>query len=208
MRERIPTVISLAALAVALLGWTSLGHAAGSLVLPAHSVGTAQLQDGAVTAAKVRKHALLASNFRPGQLPRGPRGAQGAPGAPGAPGPSDAYSAFAAGPSAVAVGTSPARVVELQIPQAGDYVIGATGYFVSGGSGIPSVTCTLDTLGGDADTAQFLVSNPTPVAFSVTHEYPGAGVVDLDCATRAPVDARSVRITAVRVGTLESTDAG
>jgi hypothetical protein len=64
--------------------------------LPAGSVGTSQLKDGAVTARKVRVHSLLAKDFKPGQLPSGAgstsggtggAGSQGSAGNPGPPGP-------------------------------------------------------------------------------------------------------------------------
>jgi hypothetical protein len=66
------------------------GSAAAATGLAANSVGTRQLRNGAVTAAKVRRGTLLARDFRRGQLPagaRGPQGLQGAPGLGGAPGP-------------------------------------------------------------------------------------------------------------------------
>jgi hypothetical protein len=44
-------------------------YAAG--VIPAGSVGTQQLQNGAVTSQKVRAHSLLAVDFKQGQLPQG-----------------------------------------------------------------------------------------------------------------------------------------
>jgi hypothetical protein len=74
--NRLSLVLSSAALAVALLGATPLGEAAGEL-LPRRSVGTAQLQDGAVTAAKVKDRSLLARDFKQGQLPRGEPGPPG-----------------------------------------------------------------------------------------------------------------------------------
>lgn len=80
MRQRLALVLSSAALAVSVLGATPLGEAAGDLVLPRRSVGTEQLQDGAVTAAKVEDRSLLARDFKSGQLPRG---AQGPPGPAG-----------------------------------------------------------------------------------------------------------------------------
>ncbi len=90
--------IALVALFVA-LGGTSYA----ALTLPKNSVGTKQLRNGAVTAAKVRKGSLLAKDFKAGQLPRGPQGLAGVqgppgqqgqkgdPGTPGAPGTARAY---------------------------------------------------------------------------------------------------------------------
>ncbi|MBA2643008.1 MAG: hypothetical protein H0U82_08790 [Actinobacteria bacterium] len=77
MRARLPLLLASAALVVALLGSTPLGEAAGRIVLPRGSVGTAQLQAGAVTAAKVKNRSLLARDFKPGQLPRGEPGPPG-----------------------------------------------------------------------------------------------------------------------------------
>src|SRR4051794_15587974 len=65
-------VVASVALAVALGG---TGYAA--LVLPPNSVGTAQLKAGAVVAAKVKPHSLVAANFKAGQLPAGPAGPVG-----------------------------------------------------------------------------------------------------------------------------------
>ena len=76
MTNRLSLALSAAALLVALLGATPLGEAAGEL-LPRGSVGTTQLQDGAVTAAKVKDRSLLARDFKPGQLPRGAAGPPG-----------------------------------------------------------------------------------------------------------------------------------
>ena len=90
---RLPIALSAAAVAVVVLGATPLGYAAKRLVLPPNSVGTAQLKKGAVTAAKVRTHALTAADFAPRQLAGGPAGPAGDPGpqgpagAPGARGP-------------------------------------------------------------------------------------------------------------------------
>jgi hypothetical protein len=81
-------VVACIALAVALGG---TGYSA--IALPANSVGTKQLKNGSIIAKKVRKHSLLASNFKRGQLQAGPpgqagpKGADGLPGAAGPPGP-------------------------------------------------------------------------------------------------------------------------
>ncbi len=63
------------------------GGAWAAITLPANSVGTKQLKDGAVTAAKVKRGSLLASDFESGQLPKGATGPQGPKGDTGATGP-------------------------------------------------------------------------------------------------------------------------
>jgi hypothetical protein len=82
-------VIACLALAVALGG---TGYAA--IVLPANTVGTAQLKNNAVNSLKVKNASLLKADFKPGQLPVGPVGPQGPPGPAGAAG-----AAGAAGPA-------------------------------------------------------------------------------------------------------------
>lgn len=74
-------VVACAALFVSLGG---VGYAA--IILPANSVGTRQLKKNAVNSAKVKKHSLLKSDFKRGQIPRGPQGIQGAQGIHGAQG--------------------------------------------------------------------------------------------------------------------------
>ena len=75
-------VVSCVALAVALGG---TGYAISSL--PAGSVGTKQIRNGAVTGAKVKARTLDATKFKKGTLLQGPRGEQGAPGTPATPSP-------------------------------------------------------------------------------------------------------------------------
>jgi hypothetical protein len=85
-KSKITTLAAFTALAVAVLGATPVGHAAGKLVLGRSSVGTAQLKKNAVTTAKVRNRSLLAVDFKKGQLPAGPQGPKGDQGAKGDPG--------------------------------------------------------------------------------------------------------------------------
>lgn len=67
---------------VALFGAVG-GGAYAAVSLPANSVGSRQLRNGAVTAAKVKAGSLLASDFKAGQLPRGANGDTGATGVRG-----------------------------------------------------------------------------------------------------------------------------
>jgi hypothetical protein len=74
----------------------ALTGTAYAATLPKDSVGTRQLRDGAVSAAKIKRNAvsspkvrnrsLLAKDFKRGQLPRGPRGPKGEKGDKGDPG--------------------------------------------------------------------------------------------------------------------------
>jgi hypothetical protein len=77
---RIALALSIAALAVAVLGSTPLGAAAQELVIPRGAVGTAELENGAVTGAKVKDRSLGVRDFAKGQIPRGPAGPPGQPG--------------------------------------------------------------------------------------------------------------------------------
>jgi hypothetical protein len=51
--------------------------------LPANSVGTRQIKNGAVTSSKVKDQSLLAGDFKPGQLPQGKTGPTGPTGPAG-----------------------------------------------------------------------------------------------------------------------------
>ena len=97
MSERSRTGLTIAALVIAVLGWTPLGEAARQAVFPPNSVGPVQLKTNAVTSPKIRNGSvqgidiqkasltaahvkpasLLAASFRAGQLPAGPKGDKG-----------------------------------------------------------------------------------------------------------------------------------
>ena len=132
MNQRVPLIVSATALAIAVLGATPVGNAARGLVFPAHSVGTRELKDGAVTAAKVRDHSLLAQDFKAGQLPagpqglQGPQGPQGQQGKQGPPGPVDTSKLLG---RTLTVRAS--KVEETGI--AVDYVVCPSGYEALGG---------------------------------------------------------------------------
>jgi Collagen triple helix repeat (20 copies) len=92
-KSKIPTIIAITALVVAVFGATPLGQAASRLVLPKNSVGAAQLKKSAVAGKKIAKNAitsikvkdgsLLAADFKAGQIPAGPKGDKGDRGAQG-----------------------------------------------------------------------------------------------------------------------------
>jgi hypothetical protein len=92
--SKIPLALAATALVVAVLGATPLGQAAGRMILPKNSVGTAQIKSSAVSGAKIATNAvtgrkvkdgsLLAVDFKAGQLPSGPPGPAGPKGDPGA----------------------------------------------------------------------------------------------------------------------------
>jgi hypothetical protein len=66
IRRRVSPALVIASIAL-LVALGGTGYAA--IALPANSVGTAQLKNGAVTAAKVKPGSLLKSSFAAGQLP-------------------------------------------------------------------------------------------------------------------------------------------
>jgi hypothetical protein len=122
LRHRPSPALVLAALALAVaLGGT--GYAA--IVLPAGSVGTPQLKNGAVNSLKVKNGSLLGEDFKAGQLPVGPVGAAGAAGPAG-----PAGAAGAAGVAGVAGSEGPAGPFPDSLPAGktirGAYNIGAT----------------------------------------------------------------------------------
>jgi hypothetical protein len=61
--------------------FVALGGASyAAVVVPKNSVGTKQLKNGAVTAQKVKRHSLVATDFASGRLPAGEQGPKGDPG--------------------------------------------------------------------------------------------------------------------------------
>lgn len=97
MRDRLPMIVSITALLVAVLGATPIGEAAWNQVVPRNSVGTIQLKRNAVKSSKLAPNtvrtgqvvnsSLLVEDFKPGQLPAGPKGDKGDKGNKGDRGP-------------------------------------------------------------------------------------------------------------------------
>lgn len=71
MRDPVSRGLSLAALVVAALGFTGVGEAVRTVILPAGSVGTAQLRDDAVTPAKIRSGAVTGADIKNGTIKAG-----------------------------------------------------------------------------------------------------------------------------------------
>lgn len=203
-------VVASLALLVALAG---TGYAA--IRLPANSVGTAQLKNGAVTAVKVKRGTLLNSDFKAGQLPRGARGFTGSPGPPGPagspgpagpPGPSNGFVFSKAG--AVGVGSSSATIASLSLP-AGNYLVSAKAVLLSAGPKGTTVTCKL-VAGAATDQASTRLGDGTDVnqtqALIAPAALSAAGSATLSCSTSGgTAEASQIAVAAVQVATLTAT---
>jgi hypothetical protein len=194
------------------------GTSYAALVLPANSVGSAQLKRGSVTSAKVKDHTLKSVDFAAGQLKRGPAGAagargiqgakgdQGAQGVQGPVGPSDAYAAFRNTISPPALTASATTVLmTLSIPVAGNYVIFSKLPLDDANAGTRTHTCTL-TAGSDTDATFVTTSGIGGWACNneVVHLFtaPGTTTLSITTAGGSAVRAGDGKIIAVRVGAL------
>jgi hypothetical protein len=91
VRTKLPLMLAITALAVAVFGSTPIGRAAQQLVVPSrNTVGTPQLKNNAVTSIKVLNGTLRAADFRQSDLPQGPPGPAGPSGPAGPAGPAGA----------------------------------------------------------------------------------------------------------------------
>jgi hypothetical protein len=209
--------VGLLALFVA-LGGTSYA----AVRLPAGSVGTKQIAANAVTSSKVKNGALLAKDFKKGQLrsgPSGPAGRQGAPGAagrdgasgrdgaPGARGPSDVYQA-SDGPF-VDWTSSFTTQRSLNLP-AGTFAVTATAVANSNApSGVQSVACRLLVGGTPVDQAEDLFLGPSttsgekaPISLTGATTLATPGAAELQCESTGIGNVLDASITAIEVGTL------
>lgn len=138
MKPRLPVILSITALVVAVLGSTPLGEAAREQLVPRASVGTAQLRANAVVSSKVRNRSLLAVDFRRGQLPAGPagpagpQGPVGPAGQAGAPGLSGRQLAAATS----ANDSSSSKTVSVACP-AGKQMLGGGAAITPAGASVP-----------------------------------------------------------------------
>ncbi len=68
MRDSLSRALALTALVIAALGFTGVGEAVRSALLPPGSVGTAQLRTNAVTGAKIRSGAVTGADIKNGSV--------------------------------------------------------------------------------------------------------------------------------------------
>jgi hypothetical protein len=111
-------VVACLALAVAMAG---TGYAATAL--PRNSVGTLQLKNDAVTAAKVKNGTLLRADFRSGQVPAGPAGKAGPAGPTGPAGPAGPGAKWALVRADGTVVSQSGGVTPTAKPAAGVYIL-------------------------------------------------------------------------------------
>ena len=218
MRDRLPIIFSVTALVVAVLGTTSLGHAAYDAVkLPKNSVGSSQLKNNSVTGGKVKNSSLTGADVRNGSLTAvdfargglpggaaGPAGPKGDKGEKGEIGPSDGYADVSAGPTAVPAGGANTRVATLRIPSAGKYILWAKTWLSRPQAGQPTQFLCKLVAGQDSDLA--LASAPTGLQQTLTTilaiEVKQATTVNLNCGGSGASTANSSTITAIKVGGL------
>ena len=167
MRKLVPRRPSPALVVACLALFVALGGTSLAVVnaLPRNSVGAVQLRNNAVNSQKVKNRALLAIDFKAGQLPKGTQGDKGNKGDPGPPGPKGDTGAKGdkgdkgdTGPNPAATAivrqapgppsstTSEALVSCLSDERA---VGGGAAWATSSGGGIPVVITDMPTPGGN-----------------------------------------------------------
>lgn len=206
--------IAIAALFFALGG----GAYAAAGALAPNSVGTKQLQNGAVTPQKLSKGTIkqlqkIAKRYapRPGPGPagaQGPKGEKGDPGPAGPTGPSDVYIGGAAGGS---LSGSYAIVASTQVP-AGEYLIQAkTDVFNTalsqGGAAGCQILPALGSEAWDAASVAFpAISGQIAsgnVSLAGAASLPGGSTIALACkANEGSLAVDDARVWATRVGSL------
>lgn len=206
MGKRLPLVLSLVALAVAILGWTPAGEAAGSWVkqaLYAKNAGKVNGIKASKTPVPGRLLALdLAGQFPASVLPQ-----------PAQPPTTDAYSVYRNGP--VPIAATWTTIVQLALPEAGAYVVIAKAEVSNAHpANRGAADCALQA-GADSDRGMVVLepgSAGTDVAMltlTVVHQAggPEAAVFRCNDYVGGTVSAASTKVTAIRVQNLTNTPA-
>lgn len=187
---------SAATVAASVALFLSLGGGAyAAFTLPRHSVGTAQLRDGAVTAAKlhtgsvgaskVRLHSLLAADFRPGQLlagaagPPGPTGPQGKTGPRGHTGSKGATGATGpAGPPGPGFQfTRASGLTGPSLSQSGTYFVVVEGSLQAGASALTGECGVTAASASNSDVSDFHAAFDVPPLAQQASSFTGMIVV-------------------------------
>jgi hypothetical protein len=220
LRHRTPILLSSAALAVAVLGVTPLGHAAGSklaAVVPfAKQADNAAKLNGhrSTLTGRPRTIPVVGANGKlPASLgaigPRGPIGPKGDKGAKGDIGPSDGYFDRNDGPVTLQTNVRQ-RVATVPIPAAGMYVIWGKALFTADPSHVnfTSSVCKLAT----AETNVFDVGwafvppgSVETVSVLTAQTFQTATAVNLYCDVNGISTISQIKLAAVKVGTLTTT---
>jgi hypothetical protein len=213
----------LALLALFIVVGGGSAYAAATLV-PNNSVGSAQVINGSLQKKDLSKTAVAALKGNRGPAgragpagPAGPQGPKGDKGDTGATGPSDAFAGFKNGPVSLPFSATTFTILaHLPLP-AGKYVIFATANITNNaGTGYTDARCQLAASTGDFDEAEVALQDVNVVgsahagsiAMNVVADMSAApGSVDLTCRNEGTgvSNARFIKISAIRVGTLTNT---
>jgi Collagen triple helix repeat (20 copies) len=200
--------LTYANVAATLALFLALGGAAyAATQLPKNSVGTKQLRNGAVTAAKIAKQTRR--QLQGSRGPAGPQGHQGKIGKTGAKGTTGARGATGAtgakgesgeGPAFEVFGTlksieAGGNAVVAENLAAGAYAISADVTVESGAA--TEVTCTLN--GGGEAKGFVEVGKPASLSLSVTRNLGAAGNATLTCAAPGGATAKYANLIATQV---------
>jgi hypothetical protein len=226
VKQRLPIVLSVTALVVALLGTTPVGQASSNLIqtIPpfAKRAGFAKLAGTADNAKKLGGHRpseyarLDATGKLPASLgavgPKGDPGAKGSKGDRGLPGPNGVVNAFAkdtgGGPVQVTPTSTYTTVLSLPLA-AGKYVLLGRAHLGQGGAAQYSGFCQI-VAGTDTDTAGVQgaknaisggAGSGSNVFVSVIHQFTAAGAAELKCWSPPayPTTWSGAKITAIQI---------
>jgi len=224
MRQRMPIVLAGAALVVAVLGVTPLGHAAGrglaAVGVPfAKQAGNAAKLNGhrSTLSGAARTIPVVGAN---GKLPaslgaigpqglQGERGPKGEKGDQGGIGPSDGYFDTNDGPITLQAGPS-TRVGTVPVPGPGTYVLWGKALFTADPSHVnfTSSVCSLATAETNVFDLGWAFVPPggvETVSVLSAQTFSSATAVNFYCNVNGISTVRAIKLAAIKVGSLKTT---